>query len=195
MLGSHKIWSSGSVTLDPDPCNLSVDVLIKAYDFYDFNERDGKWAGWIPGRFSTLGWAKGYVTRGQKTEIKGGIVLQCCNDNNCGDTTEFECKCNLCTTQCPTEQRLGGQGFTFFSVNLFKTKGTFSVYYQMYAIPDQLKVYYEGSAIFSTGGLVSGSRTVAITYGSNTTTSTTVTAKINAPEPGTIWEVSVLCPQ
>jgi hypothetical protein len=193
VLGRHQIWSSGSVTYDLGTCNLSVDIIIKAEDFYDFNKEDGKWAGTVPGRFSTLGWAKGYISSGQKS-VKGGIVLQCCKDEDCGDPTQFECECSLCTTQCPTQQRSGGQGFTSFSVNMFKTKGTFSVSYQMYTVPDQLKIYYEGAVVFSTGGLVSGGQTVGVTYGSNTTTSTTVTVEINAPEYGTVWDVSVSCP-
>jgi hypothetical protein len=76
---------------------------------------------------------------------------------------------------------------------LKKTKGTFETYYDMYSIPDALDILYEGSNVYSTG-LVSGSNTVSVTCGSNTTTSTTVFVQINAPEDGTAWEVSVSCP-
>lgn len=56
----------------------------------------------------------------------------------------------------------------------------------MYTIPDELNIYYEG--------LVSGSMTTQVSYGSATSTRTTVTVEINAPNAGTAWVIRVGCP-
>jgi hypothetical protein len=79
-------------------------------------------------------------------------------------------------------------------VDLFKTQDTIEVFYQMYNIPDELNIYYEGVKIFSANGLVSGSTTTSVTYGSATSTSTVVKVEINAHESETLWDVSVSCP-
>ncbi len=69
--------------------------------------------------------------------------------------------------RCPTTQRSGGQGVTTLNVGLKKTSYTFDVSYQMYTIPDKLELFYEGNVIFTTGGLVSGRRTVSVTFSSH----------------------------
>lgn len=46
------------------------------------------------------------------------------------------------------------------NIDMWTNSGTFSLSYQMYSIPDQLTVAYEGATLFTTDGLVSGSRTV-----------------------------------
>ena len=79
-------------------------------------------------------------------------------------------------------------------MELFKTQGVITVSYQMYSIPDRLNVYYEGNQIFTTGGLVSGTRTESVSYGSSSSTNTFVTVEIDAPNAGTAWDVSVSCP-
>lgn len=198
VLGGHQIWSSGTVSYDQDACLLQVDITIKAEDFYDFNVWDGSYGDMfvnlIPGAFASLGWAIPFITTGQISRTET-IDLNCCKDEDCGDSTEFDCECNLCTAQCPTQQNAGGYGrFQQFTVDLHKTQGVFQVYYQMYTIPDQLKIYYEGVPVFSTGGLVSGSRTVDVSYGSATSTATTVTVEVDAPDQDTAWVVSVSCP-
>ena len=198
VLGGHQIWSSGTVSYDKSACVLQVDITIKAEDFYDFNVWDGSnsdmFVNLIPGSFAALGWATPYITTGQISRTET-IDLNCCKDEDCGDSTEFDCECNLCTAQCPTQQNAGGYGrFQQFTVDLHKTQGVFQVYYEMYRIPDQLKIYYEGASVFSTGGLVSGSRTVNVSYGSDTSTSTTVTVEVDAPDEDTAWVVSVSCP-
>jgi hypothetical protein len=89
---------------------------------------------------------------------------------------------------------LADKDISLFSVDLLKTQGTFEVFYEMYTIPDELNIYYEGARIFSTGGLVSGSMTTQVSYGSATSTRTTVTVEINAPNAGTAWVIRVGCP-
>ena len=197
-IGGHRIWSVGSVSYDAGSCALTIDVEVKAEDYYNFNPGQRDIASGLPDDdnclFAELGWAKAFFSRGSVTRTET-VALQCCRDTDCGAATEFECECNLCTTQCPTQQRSGGQGFTSFTVELFKNRGTIQVFYEMYSIPDELNVYYEGSTIFSTGGLVSGSTTVSVPYGSDDSTSTVVTVEVNAPRSGTAWIVSVTCPE
>jgi hypothetical protein len=196
-IGWHSLWSSGTVTYNTAACSLTVDFVINAEDLYDFAEWDGTkddfFVNYVPGRFAEQGWAKQFLSKGEirRTET---IDLQCCKDEDCGNPTEFECECSLCTTQCPTIQRSGGQGFTSFTVELFKTSGSIEVFYEMYTIPDELTIYYEGTVIFGTGGLVSGSTTQSVSYGSTLSTSTRVTVEVNAPNSGTAWIVSVTCP-
>lgn len=196
-LGGHRIWSVGSVNYDAGACQLNVNLMIKVEDFYNFNNGQVDIASGLPdddnGRFEVLGWAKSFFSRGQISRSEN-IPLQCCTDTDCGNATEFDCECNLCTTQCPTNQRSGGQGFTSFTVDLMKTQGMFEVFYEMYTVPDELTIYYEGSTVFTTGGLVSGSRTLQVSYGSAMSTSTVVTVEINAPRSGTAWIVAVSCP-
>ena len=99
---------------------------------------------------------------------------------------------DTCVARCPTTQRSGGQGTTTLPVDLMQSSGVFKVSYQMYTIKDRLDVFYEGKTIFTTGGLVSGGRTVSISYSGNTTV---VQVRITAPNPGTAWDVSVECPE
>jgi hypothetical protein len=61
----------------------------------------------------------------------------------------------------------------------------------MYSIPDQLYIDYEGKRIFDTGGLVSGSGASDVTYAGR---GKLIQVTINAPNDGTVWDVSVGCP-
>jgi hypothetical protein len=97
---------------------------------------------------------------------------------------------------CSSTQTSGGASVVpqEYMVNLKKTQGTFDAFYEMYTNPDGLDILYEGANIFSTGGLVSGSRNFTVTYGSASSKSTSITLKITAPNFGTGWIVAVGCP-
>jgi hypothetical protein len=97
----------------------------------------------------------------------------------------------VCIAKCPSTQRSGGQGTTVLTIDMKVPSGTFPISYEMYSIPDQLYIEYEGKRIFDTGGLVSGSRNVDVTYSG---TSKTIKVTINAPNSGTAWDVSIGCP-
>jgi hypothetical protein len=60
----------------------------------------------------------------------------------------------------------------------------------MYGIPDQLSIKYEGLLMLDTG-LVSGDGSASVFFNG---TSKIITVTINAPLPGTAWDVSVGCP-
>lgn len=96
-----------------------------------------------------------------------------------------------CTAMCPSTQESGGQGTTTLRIDMLKSSGTFLVTYNMFPIPDQLDVVYEGEVLFSTGGLVSGSSSVQVPFDG---ASTVVEVTITAPLDGTAWNVFVGCP-
>ncbi len=61
----------------------------------------------------------------------------------------------------------------------------------MYSIPDRLEVKSsDGQTLFTTGGLVSGSDTVQVTYSGGRMVYVTVTA----PTSGTAWDYTIGCP-
>ena len=94
---------------------------------------------------------------------------------------------------CNQSSSSGGQGTTVTVYELGTAGPTsFQVQYEMYNIPDQLDITYEGSTIFTTGGLVSGgaTETVAVPAGS----STQITVTVSAPNAGTAWDYTVFCP-
>ena len=100
-------------------------------------------------------------------------------------------KTDVCVAPCPSTQQSGGQGTTRLVIDLLQSSGTFPVEYQMYQIPDQLYITYEGTRIFDTNGLVSGSQSAQVSYSGN---STLVEVTIFAPNDGTAWDVFVGCP-
>jgi len=117
-----------------------------------------------------------------------------CDDGN-GATTNDRCDGNgFCagTYACNSEARAGGDGITVFNVELGTNGGTFTAFYQMYRVPDSMVIEYEGNVIFTTGGLVSGSATIPVTYGPGTSTQITVT--MTGSNSGTVWEARIDCP-
>ncbi len=80
------------------------------------------------------------------------------------------------------------------STNVFETgltAGTITIFYQMYAAPDDMRVYYGGNLIYDSG-LVSSSNTVNIPYGPGADTAVTIIMNEgNNWNPGTWWFYSV----
>ena len=96
--------------------------------------------------------------------------------------------------QCNGLVQSGGEGDSAYTVELGRHNGTFQLFYDMYIVPDEMTIYYLGGIVFTTGGLVSGSRTLNVTYGLATSKATAVTVVMHAPTNGTAWEFSVSCP-
>lgn len=96
----------------------------------------------------------------------------------------------VCVARCPTTQTSGGQGGTRLVIDLLETSGTFPVSYEMYGIPDELSIDYEGTIIYSTGGLVSGGSSVDVSYAGS---STLIEVTVNAPLDGTRYCMGYLC--
>jgi hypothetical protein len=93
---------------------------------------------------------------------------------------------------CDEQTIAGGQGVTVTQHELGQTSGTFDFFYNANAIPDQFDVRYEGDIVFTTGTLVSGSATVAVTYGPGA--STVVEVTVTGPDASTAWDYTVFCP-
>ena len=73
-------------------------------------------------------------------------------------------------------------------VDTGRTTGTFSLTWDFYTIPDQLRVYYEGRVIFDTG-YTSGQGATNLSYGPGTSELLTITVNEgNNPDTGTLWE-------
>jgi hypothetical protein len=92
---------------------------------------------------------------------------------------------------CDGFYRSGGQGTSIYLVNLKNNKGVFKLSYNMYSVPDQLEAIYEDNVIFTTGGLVSGSREVKLSIDG---LSKQLEILITAPSSGTGWNFGVSCP-
>lgn len=96
----------------------------------------------------------------------------------------------ICSAMCPLLNERGGQGRTTFSVDVRRTSGSFLVQYNMFSIPDELEIRYEGAVLFTTGGLVSGARTFPVSFAGE---STIIAVTINAPNDSTAWTVRIDC--
>lgn len=95
------------------------------------------------------------------------------------------------TGSCDDTIRSGGQGTTTVQIDLGTNEGTFPVSYEMFTIPDQMEIFYEGNVIFTTGGLVKEGRSFNVDYSG---TSTFIQVVLSAPRSGTEWNFRVGCP-
>ena len=100
-------------------------------------------------------------------------------------------KLGECFVLCDDFAQSGGRQETTYVVALDRTSGELTLTYEMFRIPDQLELIYEGNVIFSTGGLVSGRRTITRTIDGD---SDTLAVKITAPRSGTGWNFQLTCP-
>ena len=122
--------------------------------------------------------------------VKFPFIAQGAFDKAQKDQKAHEAK-PVCIVQCPSTQTSGGQGTSVLTIDQLRKSGTFPVSYNMYIIPDQLSIDYQGTRIFDTGGLVSGSGSANVVYSG---TSKVIPVTIYAPKSGTAWDVFVGCP-
>jgi len=90
---------------------------------------------------------------------------------------------------CQTSNQSGGNGTFSYAYNLGATDGSFTLSYDMYSIPDAMTVIGGGQVLFTTGGLVSGSRSMTLTY----TGDSTAIVNMSAPRSGTAWTFTIGC--
>ena len=92
----------------------------------------------------------------------------------------------------------GGQQTTTYIVLLDRSKGKLTLSYNMYSVPDQLDLIYEGATIFTTGGLVSGSSTISREIDGDAkeilVRITAPNSGITVPNSGTAWNFQLVCP-
>jgi hypothetical protein len=97
------------------------------------------------------------------------------------------------TEQCNSMVNAGGESSETIAVNMGKTSGTFDFQWNMYTVPDQMIVYYQGQKLFDTG-CVSGTGSMSLTYGGS---SQQITVDVNADctqQGSTSWQFQVGCP-
>ncbi len=80
----------------------------------------------------------------------------------------------------------GGELEDRFSVDTGATSGLITITYDMFSIPDDLRIYYDGVLIFDTG-LVSGSKTITVPYGPGLSTVVEIVMNEGNGVPGTAW--------
>lgn len=95
---------------------------------------------------------------------------------------------------CNVQSGSGGQGTSFITQNLGTNPGSVSVNYQMYSIPDQMEIYYNGALVASTNSLVSGSGTLTFNYTPAPGGPYHCIIRIYAPNSGTAWDFIAFCP-
>lgn len=78
------------------------------------------------------------------------------------------------------------------NVYVGKKEGTVELTYNMFFVPDEIEVFYEGKSMYWSGGLVSGTHTTNISYGPGG--SAFLLVVISAPQSGTNWEFEMMCP-
>lgn len=115
-----------------------------------------------------------------------GIFIQA--DSLRGDIAALENCFRLCSDGFTQS---GGQQTTTYTILLDRSQGKLNLYYQMYSIPDRLDLIYEGTTIFTTGGLVSGSQTIQRDIDGD---AKEILVRITAPNSGTAWVFSIDCP-
>ena len=97
-----------------------------------------------------------------------------------------------CIKLCDDYSESGGQTIQSFYVALDSSRGYVTLTYNMYSVPDQLELVYEGATIFSTGGLVSGRRIITRLIDGD---DEFMYVKITATNSGTAWDFTLTCPQ
>jgi autotransporter-associated beta strand protein len=71
------------------------------------------------------------------------------------------------------------------------TSGTMVINYDMFVVPDDLRVYYQGQRIFDTG-VVSGTGTINLAWGPGSSTIVTIVMNEGGGQAGTVWTYSVV---
>lgn len=96
---------------------------------------------------------------------------------------------------CDVTSNSGGQGSFSQIHQLGNTSGTVQVRYEMFTIPDQLNLVYNGQVVASTSGLVSGRGTLSFQYMPKQGDPAFCTIQLIAPNDGTQWNYTINCPQ
>jgi len=76
------------------------------------------------------------------------------------------------------------------TVDVGRTSGAFTLTYNFYSAPDGLYIEHEGTRIYDTGGLVSGSLTTSVSFSG---TSSIVTVTVYASNDGSVWQATIGC--
>lgn len=91
--------------------------------------------------------------------------------------------------QCASTTQSGGFGTFSYAFDLGRDSGTFDLSYDMYSIPDAMTIVLGSQVLFSTGGLVSGGKSLSLQYSGGDT----VFVNVSAPDQGTAWTFTIGC--
>lgn len=86
----------------------------------------------------------------------------------------------------------GEQGTFSFNISFGTATGNCGIIYDAYTVTDQFELWYDGEIVATTGGLVSGQGTLE--FEKTTEFPTAATVVVTAPNSGTAWEISGICP-
>jgi len=121
-----------------------------------------------------------------------GVTYECkvTDENGCEQEKNFTYR----ISKCNEDGNSGGIGGVDATHTLGDNGGIVSVTYEMFSIPDGMDIIYNGQTVASTGGLVSGSRTLSFNYQPSLTDPDFCRIKVNAPRSGTAWNYRIKCP-
>lgn len=94
---------------------------------------------------------------------------------------------------CNQLQASGGQEGDLRTLQLTANEGVLRINYDMYGVPDQLRVIYENRELVNTG-FVSGQNTLSIPF-KGKSAQVTIEIKGNQEQSGTQWDYTLYCPQ
>ncbi|MBX3234221.1 MAG: carboxypeptidase regulatory-like domain-containing protein [Labilithrix sp.] len=113
-----------------------------------------------------------------------------CRDSMCRDNSAFQSTASVCATQ----QVAGGDTPETRTIELGRSRGTFTFYHEAYGKKDQMQVFYEGQQLYDTG-CISGGTTATLSFaGAATAIVVVVTPNCDSPELGTAWDFLIGCP-
>jgi|GEM_PF-5696539 len=96
-------------------------------------------------------------------------------------------------SKCNAVTKSGGYGTTTTEHFLGIESGLVTIDYEMYGIPDQMDVFYDGAKVASTNGNVSGTGTLSFAFDGTPPYSYTIT--VVGDNTGTAWDYVGNCPQ
>ena len=99
-IDEHLIWSEGWFLKDTESCKLLGSVTIFAEDFYVDIDPSRSIGEAVSCAFQKLGWATPFLSRG-KGLLPVDVPLECCEDSDCTNPEKPDCRCNVCTLECP----------------------------------------------------------------------------------------------
>jgi hypothetical protein len=78
-----------------------------------------------------------------------------------------------------------------FKLETGSASGTVTVQYDMYLVPDRIRIYQDGLLLFDTG-LVSGAGQISISFGPGTNHSLELVVNEGESQQGTAWQASLM---